>query len=140
MMLHCKRCEKFLPHTNFGSDKSRISGKSIYCKKCRARLAKEQRQKRPAEKSQYDRYRRYGISKEKFDSMMETQENRCAICKTDKPSTAYGIFYVDHCHKTGAIRGLLCHKCNTGIGLLNDDPSILESAILYLQKYDSTKG
>jgi len=71
---------------------------------------------------------------------MESQESRCAICKTDKPSTPYGIFYVDHDHKTGAIRGLLCHKCNTGIGLLNDEISILESAILYLQKYDSTKG
>lgn len=139
MMLHCNRCKKFLPHTQFGSDKSRVSGKSIYCKRCRARLAKEQRIKKPRDKSHYERKRRYGLSKEQYLSMIEQQGGKCAICETTEPSSAYAALYVDQDHSTGDIRGLLCWRCNIGIGYLKDDIALLQASIDYLKKY-STKG
>lgn len=46
---------------------------------------------------------------------------------------------VDHCHKTNMVRGLLCHRCNTAIGLLNDDFTTLKSALKYLRHYKMTQ-
>ena len=83
--------------------------------------------------------KRYGIGIEKYQTMYEQQEGKCAIC--EKHSTAVFTkgsegfeLCVDHCHHTGKVRGLLCENCNTGIGKLNDDPSMLRKAITYLEK------
>jgi recombination endonuclease VII len=73
---------------------------------------------------------RYGLSIEAHDSLLATQNNCCAICegRFTKPP------HVDHCHKTGEVRGLLCSNCNTGIGNLRDDPALLRKALEYLTK------
>lgn len=70
----------------------------------------------------------YGISKDEYAAMKERQNQACAICKI--PSQKRLV--VDHCHTTGAVRGLLCDKCNFGIGLLRESPDVLRSAIAYL--------
>ena len=72
----------------------------------------------------------YGITLADYDAMLEEQDGCCAICKTD---TIKGRFAIDHCHKTGKVRGLLCFDCNTGIGKLKDDPSLLLTAYEYLR-------
>jgi hypothetical protein len=78
--------------------------------------------------------RRYGITQEQFDAMLERQGNRCAICRTDTPCPTSGkAWHIDHCHETGRVRGLLCNSCNRGIGQLGDDPDRLESAARYLR-------
>jgi Recombination endonuclease VII len=59
------------------------------------------------------------------------QHGRCAICKR-LPYTKKGLV-VDHCHQTGAIRGILCSRCNSALGLLDDDPALLEQALEYLR-------
>ena len=70
----------------------------------------------------------YNLTLKKFEKMIEKQNNKCAICNVymDKP-------FVDHCHKTGKVRGLLCHKCNTALGLFKDDLLIVKSAVKYLK-------
>jgi hypothetical protein len=60
---------------------------------------------------------------------------RCNIC--DAPEPKGGRLCIDHCHKTGKIRGLLCHKCNRGIGFAKDDPNVLDAAAAYLRKYST---
>jgi hypothetical protein len=65
--------------------------------------------------------------------MLKDQGGCCAICGTDTPGTS-GIFAVDHDHKTGKVRGLLCRSCNVGIGNLGDDPKRLKEAIRYLTR------
>jgi len=72
----------------------------------------------------------YNLSHENWLKIYEKQDGKCAICgKTfDKPFKAF----VDHSHKTDEIRGLLCLKCNSGIGYLNDDPELLAKAMKYL--------
>lgn len=62
-----------------------------------------------------------------------TAADRCAICRG--PGGARGLF-LDHDHRTGAARGWLCGKCNTAVGLLNDDPYLFESAKRYLTLTD----
>lgn len=78
----------------------------------------------------------YGITLKDYDRMFEQQQGKCAICGcTESRTKRSKHFYVDHCHETGLIRGLLCGPCNTGIGNLGDDLGRLEQAVLYLKKY-----
>lgn len=51
-----------------------------------------------------------------------------------------GPLHVDHCHKTGAVRGVLCHLCNTGLGSFRDSPTLLARAINYLAGLDATQA
>lgn len=70
----------------------------------------------------------------KFNELKSLQNNCCAICGTNKPYGRTNEFVVDHCHETGKVRGLLCHPCNSGIGMFKDNASLLEKAISYLLK------
>ena len=81
------------------------------------------------------RERTFGISHAEYAEFHQKQNGVCAICF--KPETAIRngkvkSLAVDHCHKTGKIRGLLCSDCNTGIGKLKEDRNILSAAIRYL--------
>lgn len=79
--------------------------------------------------------KRYGISLDDYDRMLEEQGNRCGICGTDTPR-GHGHFHIDHCHDSGKIRGLLCHSCNTALGGFKDSISLLASAIQYLSEHE----
>jgi len=76
--------------------------------------------------------RKYDITLAEYEEMHEAQEGVCAICF--EPETGK-MLAVDHCHTTGAIRGLLCSHCNTALGKFRDDPARLQSAINYLQEH-----
>jgi len=76
---------------------------------------------------------RYNITLEDFNEMLKNQNNTCAICKKDKQGER--DFHIDHCHTTGKVRGILCYKCNSSIGLLNDNIETLKEAIKYLEKH-----
>lgn len=75
---------------------------------------------------------RYGIGLNQKMALLELQGGGCAICGDKQPKNEK--FYLDHCHATGAIRGILCLKCNTGLGCYNDNPTLMLSAISYLQR------
>lgn len=76
----------------------------------------------------------YGITVEEYETMLQSQNNACAICSTTTPTGKWKVFAVDHCHKTGRARGLLCNECNRGMGLLGDSPERLQKAVDYLIK------
>jgi hypothetical protein len=71
----------------------------------------------------------YGLNAEDYDQMLSRQNGACAICKLTFQETPC----VDHCHATHVVRGLLCTKCNIGLGNFNDDPSLLRAAAAYLE-------
>jgi hypothetical protein len=79
--------------------------------------------------------RKYGITIEQYAEMYDEQMGGCAIC--GKQCGMYqdraGLF-VDHDHKTGFVRGLLCFRCNTGLGKFMDDPALLGAALTYLTR------
>lgn len=79
-----------------------------------------------------NRKRRTGFSPEDFAFAFFVQEDRCAICGVDLRSLPSGRVHADHCHATGALRGVLCQRCNSGLGFFKDDPKRLEAAIAYL--------
>ena len=78
--------------------------------------------------------RKFGITVERYYTMLKEQNGKCAICGSDKPK-GKGRWHVDHCHKTGEIRGLLCCHCNQALGLFRDNIDTLNSAREYLSKF-----
>jgi hypothetical protein len=72
---------------------------------------------------------KYGLTKMNFRRLLKHQDYRCAICPVPIDDSAH----VDHDHKTGVVRGLLCLHCNVGLGFFRDDIETLKSAIEYLE-------
>lgn len=73
----------------------------------------------------------YGMSLEEYDALLARQGGACAICKRKFDKT----LCVDHCHTTGGVRGLLCRKCNAGLGCYDDEPSLMLAAAAYLKAF-----
>ena len=73
------------------------------------------------------RLRKYGLTPTAFDVLKMHQNGLCAICKEDK------LLCVDHCHTTGYVRGLLCHKCNLLVGHLERMPELVNVALDYIE-------
>lgn len=81
--------------------------------------------------------RKYGITIEDYDKMLEDQGGVCKICsnpetEVDKKKGKLKDLAVDHCHITGKVRGLLCGRCNKALGKFKDDPELIRSALNYL--------
>jgi len=75
----------------------------------------------------------YGMTLEDLQRLAETQELKCALCGTQsKLGTNHGL-HVDHDHKTGKVRALICAPCNRGLGQFKDSPELLEKAAIYLR-------
>lgn len=79
--------------------------------------------------------KKYGITIEDYEAILSGQDSRCAICRSDT-SAGGDRLAVDHCHKTGKIRGLLCFDCNVAIGKFKDSPELLLRAIEYLRGWE----
>jgi hypothetical protein len=85
--------------------------------------------------------RKKGINIDRYNQMIEEQDNKCAICKQPetrrvRSSDEIARLCIDHCHTTLKIRGLLCFHCNVGLGKFFDDIDKLQSAITYLKKHE----
>lgn len=89
------------------------------------------RAKRKAQIRRYRLEKLYGLAEADFAALAERQNNSCAICR--KHVTDPSHFHVDHCHASGRVRGLLCGRCNQGIGLFREDPEIMQNAARYVQ-------
>ena len=103
-------------------------------KEKRAEIYKNYRATHKAEHREYILKRTYGISLVDYKFLLDKQEGRCAICR-EKPGKRK--LSVDHDHVTGNVRGLLCSKCNSFIGLANDEINKLNNAIRYLIEFQN---
>ena len=76
------------------------------------------------------RARIYGMSRAEYQALLQRQRGACAICKRafDREPC------VDHCHATGKVRGLLCRKCNMGLGLYDENPDVIRAALAYIEQ------
>jgi len=102
---------------------------------------RQQRLNIPLEKwTEWSRKSRHGMSKQQFEDMLADQDGKCSIC-LDPIGVVVGTrkkegqACVDHCHLTGKIRGLLCTRCNTGIGHLRDSVDNVTRALEYLKRH-----
>ena len=77
---------------------------------------------------------RYGLTSEQYDAMVQAQGNLCKLCRLplfDEPRKPV----IDHCHKTGEVRGVIHNRCNVAIGMLKDDPTLVKRALEYLETF-----
>ena len=150
----CSRCQESKPIERFSKCKGHKGERRGQCNPCRARDNQARRKHKDRYKGEAGKliraaeYRariardpdfprrmylkfirnRYGLTAEAYEAMLKKQGSRCAICKGDCR------LYVDHCHSTGAVRGLLCQNCNSGLGTFKDNIDLLEEAISYLNQ------
>lgn len=125
----CKGCDQKSIKSSF--TRLEIVNASYSCKKCKA--------------SHTNRYqlKKFGLDEEQYYKILSFQNNCCAICKTDtghySKNNKKCRLAVDHDHKTGKVRGLLCNSCNRALGLLKDSAINLQNAIVYLKENISTE-
>ncbi len=143
----CSKCHLALPRNEFRRDKVKSNGLHSHCRIC-SRQTKEQtrghdqelaraRNKRWRDKHKYRRdiNSKYGMSIRERQLLLIKQNHKCAICGIPEMEMMCRLS-IDHCHKTGAVRGLLCKKCNLAIGNMMDNIGILQNAITYLENYN----
>ena len=119
---HCSRCKEIKPLFEFGISSTGRKMSSPYCRECERKRAKEKHIQT-----------RHNIFLSDYDKILKKQDGKCKICKTTKIKYKNkGRFCVDHDHKTGKIRGLLCVHCNLLLGHSKDNIEILAAAIQYL--------
>ncbi len=94
----------------------------------KSEMAELRRRRYPRDREQR-RLRKYGLSDNAYDAMFVQQHGICPICKEK-----FDALCVDHCHPTNKVRGLLCPKCNRGLGHYNDDPIRTRAATVYLEQ------
>ena len=117
---------------------SQYSDKNEYQRQWRALnpdKVKKYDQNRDKEKSREKAWeRRYGITREDYENLLEKQGDCCAICKTMTVGRkGHTHFHVDHNHVTGKVRGLLCDLCNRGLGYFKDDAYLMMRGAKYLE-------
>lgn len=143
----CNLCEYTLPATSDFFHQS-TAGLSSACKPCANKRTAAWRAERAAKKSDLPEWTRrnnlkkYNVTPEWFDATLAKQGGRCAVCGTTDAGGKHGQFHIDHDHSCcpkgkscgKCVRGLLCHRCNVGLGNFKDDLARLEAAITYLRE------
>lgn len=127
----CSKCRQDKDLSDFYISRSSRDGYQSYCIDCTLRRTRKAKQS-TADRVYWARLETiYGIDKFKYEVMLLQQDGKCAICKR-APDRRLGV---DHCHKSGKIRQLLCNTCNAGLGNFHDDIELLKLATQYLIKH-----
>lgn len=113
----CSKCREVKLMDEFHRTKHKKDGRNSKCKACLSKIHKE---------------RAYGVSPEEYERMLSEQDGCCAICLKH-----FNRLVVDHSHRSGKVRSLLCTKCNMAIGLMGECKKILASAIAYLSTHEA---
>lgn len=148
----CPRCGEIKSIAScFRNEPSRPRGIATYCRDCEPEIRREKyaarksahneqakayQKQRPEKRAEWARKHAlkkfYNLTPEQWEGMYLAQSGRCLICDEEIPR---GSFHVDHDHASGAVRGLLCSSCNSGLGMFKDDIYRLQRAINYLERY-----
>jgi len=124
-MKKCSKCKLEKEEDQFNKrSRGSVDGLQSYCIECQKA---SMRAWEPSDKSAGGRYKVYGISVAEYHAMYEEQEGCCAVC-----GGPHETLDVDHDHVSGKVRALLCGPCNRGLGMFEDNPSMLRRAASYL--------
>lgn len=159
----CTKCNLSKSIDRFSKRSKSIDGLRHWCKDCACLNSKQQRLLNPEKYKKVDKktntkhskrrqntdkqwrkdnpdrlkertlMRLYDLSLKSYKDLLRLQRDCCAICNTHQSELSSPLC-VDHCHKTGKIRGLLCRRCNSGIGFLNDSKDLCLIAFKYLNR------
>jgi hypothetical protein len=124
----CPDCKTAKPLSDFPRNRSGRGGYGGYCRPCHSARGRATYIRLYGSTREYHLRRRYGIGQAEVDAMLAAQGGVCAACKTDEPK------HVDHDHRTGRVRGMLCFLCNQALGNVRDDARRLHGLIDYLHR------
>lgn len=145
----CYKCQQHKWLYDFPNNKSKPEGKDYQCKECCKKQSKEyHKNNKEARKESGKEYRYknadvikirrkeklYGISESEQEELITLCNNKCEICGIDAKFSTKQVLNIDHDHSTGDIRGMLCGKCNKGLGLLGDNLESLKKVVNYLER------
>ena len=144
----CTKCKIEKPVSCFYKNCGNKDGLTYICIQCNAKYKKDNRKRYSEQQAQYVknhpeiRSRRilktYGLTAEAYHKMFVSQKGVCAVCK--KPCSRNTFLSVDHDHKTGRVRKLLCSHCNLILGLAGDDPHIFVAFVSYLGQFEDRQN
>lgn len=135
----CSTCGERKDFYYYNKMKRSKDGHAYNCRPCDNRRQRESLAAHPRPLSVIKAERRmrvcekYGMTVDDFDELLKKQGGTCAICgKKQKNGRKHENLSIDHCHTTGKVRGLLCRKCNLGLGLFGDTTDGVQKALDYL--------
>ena len=131
----CKKCGTDSPLEAFYKNSSYKSGYSATCKECSRAYAKQHSRKNKDLMRERQLQHKFGLTNAEYDAKLAAQGGVCQICKCPPPENLSKKFPVDHDHRTGKIRDILCQSCNHMLGNAKDNPDILQNGIAYLLKH-----
>lgn len=156
-MKKCRRCGESKSLSEYYKQKQHKDGLGSWCKSCDKSRMKKYRDHRPytAKRKAYAKEyniihrvvkrnneikKKYGLNDYQVKDLYAQQNGKCCICDKDLVWEGHktNSVFIDHDHKTGQVRGLLCHYHNTGLGLFQDNIEYLKNAIRYLEKSKKT--
>lgn len=137
----CRTCGEGKLLSEYYAQKGNSDGKKNVCKKCDNFRIKTWRQNNKEKHKQQARDGQlkylYGLTRQDYEQMVVDQNHVCAICGLEPvPHKIHGRLVVDHCHEENVIRGLLCAKCNQGLGLFQDSYTNLLKAARYIKRFN----
>ena len=129
LKIRCTICGEVKDEDEFHKHNNSNLGKDRRCKPCKAEIRHE-----------YHLSSEYNLTVEEYDNMLNEQGGTCA-----NESCNYGLdddhkLYVDHCHETGTVRGLLCHWCNSAEGYLKSSPEVAQGLLNYMKKHNNERS
>jgi hypothetical protein len=154
----CRRCERPKdPETDFWRCRQTRDGYRPECIACmksaRPKMTDEQKLAHAGRSATFRRSnpdynwalhlrKKYNLTPDRYWTLLKQQGYKCAICGAAEPggrTKHSNRFSVDHCHETATVRGLLCYKCNVGIGYLQEDPTVVASALRYVVRAEEIR-
>lgn len=143
MEKRCITCGLSKPRSEFPRQAATRDGLMRYCRACnnarvaawkaanpdKVRASYEAGRARATLRERARRLGKYGLTPEQYEAMLAEQEGRCAGCRRPFSATPY----IDHCHASGRVRGLLCNGCNKALGFAEDDPDRLRALARYVE-------
>jgi|TARA_B110000483_G_C18017596_1_gene473668 hypothetical protein len=131
LKIRCLICDEVKNEEDFHEKGNSYLGKDRRCKTCKIEVSKQWHLDNPGH-----HLKKYNITLEDFDNMLKKQGGTCA-----NEACTYGLdddhkLFVDHCHTTNVVRGLLCHWCNSAEGFLKSSPEVAQGLIDYMKKHN----
>jgi hypothetical protein len=162
----CRKCSSFKQLDEFGRDKNKADKLRTYCKECNSneykkwyykdsekskQVSKEWRDRNPDKrKAMWEKYfitdkklkmfKTYGLTFGEYEKMLQDQEFKCKTCLIHFSTIPAKQVHIDHCHKSGKVRGILCHRCNISLGTIKENIQTLKNMIIYLEEHNERMG
>ena len=132
----CSKCKQLKSVNCFGKHTQTLTGLNSQCKDCVNKHNRDMRPRRKIYEKGWSLKYKYGISLDNYNTMKHSQGDKCKICQTPELECISGLC-VDHNHVTGEVRGLLCSRCNTALGSLQENIENIKSMLLYLGNHNT---